>query len=180
MITVEKVSMKEIEPLNKKIEELKSSPITNKQIELNLTNTSGDISLVSPILTAIRKNKIKLHVSANGILSGAGIVFLAAGRRGKRESTYGTRLSFKDYTKDPNTVELLNVLKNIYKIDTDKLIASLGVDEQLDANNMNLLKLSDRITYAGRRINNPLIPKKAKTKSTTSNKNKDKKVQAEA
>ena len=172
--------MKTIEQLDVKIQELKNSTNPQKTLHLNLMNTSGDVSIISSFLTELRKNKIKLHVSASGNLSGAGIILLTAGRRGKRECSLGTTISLKGHNTDTNTYGVIDILKNIYKIDTVKLLGSLDSEENLTVNNINLFKLCDRIAYGGRRMKNPLLPKKTTSKTKTSNKNKDKKEQTEA
>ncbi len=158
------ITVKTVQDLGNHIQELKNLQTNPKVLTLNLVDTSGDFSLVSDIIEEIRENKIKLYVNATGKISGAGIILLAAGTKGKRKCTYGATLSFDNHKTDQKTQDLINVLEFGYKIDRNKLLSALNSDGVLSTNHTNLLKLCDRITFGGRRYSNPLIPKKATKK----------------
>lgn len=166
MKSIKKITDTTVEELDNQIQELKNLPTTPKVLTLNLVDTCGDFSLLSNSLDELRKNKIKLHVTATGNISGAGIILLAAGTRGKRVCISSATLSFDNHKTDNKTQDLINVLETVNKIDRNNLLQSLNSEGVLNTNQIQLLKLCDCITFGGKKIPNPLIPKKATKKSS--------------
>lgn len=159
---INKINPKSVQAISEEIEKVKNLEQKNRIIELTLINTDGDISLLSDLLKLLKTNKVKLEVKAQGVISGAGIIILAAGRRGKRVLSAGTTLSFKNFQSDSNTSLLIRILESNYKINAEKLKESLDSKGILGIHKAMQLNLIDKFEFAGKIIKKDSKPKQVK------------------